>query len=502
MSKWMSGRDALRELNARVSGLRTRLNDSIQAADGIEGRLAEIQSDRVDTIQKLAQMRLDVIRGADVEDLDKLHRRALELLHSHSSYVDDEREAIEEASAKISELEEKRSDLAGQQETLEATIQTKLEEVQTRLEGDKAYQDLMKAFEDAEAIADRADQKLAVAIEEREEKAEDYLNDLLFSYLWESGYGTTDYKRGGLFKMLDQWVARLCKYDEARPNFVRMNDLTEWLDEHAIQTREGAKKAEEALEAFERSAIEKAGVTAMEQEAETLQARISEVDAEIEAAEARHIELTELHAKTLTGEDGPARQARRLLEDGLQKMTFPDLRKLAAETLTLDDDEIVDDLVELRTEEMSLEIETERVATAPTRIGKELKAFEDLRRRYKQAHFDSDAIRMKRILFAEALESLSFDLASSEEAFKRIVKSVRRAKRPTRDGFGGRRRSDDIEIEDVLTTIAIEALRQGVRHAGRSGGFRGFPTSSRGSSRRSRPRRRSGGGGFKTGGGF
>ncbi|NQY12519.1 MAG: hypothetical protein HRT81_01485 [Henriciella sp.] len=503
MAKWISGRDALEQLDRRLGRLRHRLNDAIQAADSIEGRLAEIQSHRVGAMQRLADMRLDLIQQADVEDLDRLHRQALELLQTHTDYIEEERETLESASESITDLETQRADLTDQRLALETQIETKLAEIEARLKDDAAYRDLVQAFEDADAIADRADQKLAVAIDEREEKSDAYLSDPLFSYLWRRGFGTTTYKGGGLFKMLDGWVAKLCKYDGARPNFARLNDITDWLGDHAEATREAAQLAKTTLETAEGEAIAAAGVPDDEKSLEDLQDKISAVDERIVSAETRHSVLAEQHAKTLSGEEGPAKQARRLLERGLQNMSIPDLRKLAAETVTLDDDEIVDDLVELRTEEMSLELETERVSDAPTRLGEELGAFESLRRRFKEARFDSDAALIKIALFDDALESLASGRSSVSRALKQIHQSVKRKDRRTRNGFGGRASNSDFEIYDVIGVIAEEALRLGM--GGMGSRRRGkFPTRGRGTSRRSSPRRRGGGGGggFKTGGGF
>ncbi|MEL7110807.1 MAG: hypothetical protein AAGL99_16210 [Pseudomonadota bacterium] len=502
MAKWISGRDALDHLDRRLGRLRTRLNDAIQAADGIDGRLAEIQTHRVGALQRLADMRLDVIQQADFEDLDRLHRQALELLQSHAAYIEDERQSIEAASDEITQLEAKRADLAKQHEVLEAEIEAKLADIETRLKEDDAYRGLVQSFEDADAIADRADQKLAVAIDEREEKSEAYLSDPLFSYLWERGFGTTEYKGGGLFKMLDGWVAKLCKYDGARPNYARLNDITDWLGDHAKDTRNAAEFAKTTLEIAERDAIEAAGIPSDEKRAEDIRADIAAVDGDMVSAETRHSVLTEQHAKTLIGEEGPAKQARKVLERGLQNMSIPDLRQLAAETITLDDDEIVDDLVELRTEEMSLELETERVSDAPTRLGEELGAFEALRRRFKESRFDSDSALIKIALFDDALESLASGRMSVNKALKQIHQSVRRKESRTRNGFGGRRASNDFEIYDVIGVIAEEAMRHGMSGGRRRrGGFGGFPTKGRGTSRRSKPRKR-GGGGFKTGGGF
>ena len=358
----------------------------------------------------------------------------------------------------------------------------------------------MQDFEDAAAIADRADQKLAVAADEREEKSAAYLNDPLFSYLWDRGFSTTEYKGGRLFKMIDGWIARKCKYDGARANFARLQDITDWLKDHAATTRQAADSAKTVLEDAERAAIKDAGIPVDEDEAAKLREKITEIDSDIEAEEAVHADLVSRHSHTLLGEDGPAKQARKLLERGLKQMRIPDLRQLAAETVSLDDDEIVDELVNLRTEEMSLELETERVSDAPSRLRGRLEAFESLRRLFKGARYDSDSAMIKIALFDDALERLASGESSVERAHKQIRQSVRRKKRRTRTGFGGRYSgSGNGAAEEIIGVIAEEALRYGMRRYGgesRSGRYR---SSKRGSRRRTK---RNKGGGFKTGGGF
>jgi len=502
MTKWISGHDALQQLDTRLVRLRGRLNDAIQAADSIDGRLGEIQSHRVNALQRLAAMRLDVIQDADIEDLDRLHRQALELLQSHSDYIEEERSAIETASDKISDLETRRADLSAAHQALETEIEAKLEQIEETLKNDAAYVGLVEAYEDADAIAERAEQKLAVAIDEREEKSAAYLGDPLFSYLWERGFGTTEYESGGLFKMIDGWIAKLCKYQGARPNFARLNDITDWLSNHSATTSNAAATAKTLLETEERKAIEDAGIPADEDKADTMRADMVQIDEDITGAETHHTELTEQHARTLIGEDGPARQARKLLERGLQTMSMPDLRMLVAETVSLDDDEIVDDLVSLRTEEMSLELETERVSEAPTRLGEELGAFEALRRRFKDARFDSDFALIKIALFDDALSNLASGRTSVSRALKQIHQSVRRRERRTRNGFGGRHSGSEFQIYDILEVIAEEAMRGGMGGigGGRNRRRSSFPTRKRSSRRSSRSRKR--GGGFKTGGGF
>src|SRR5699024_11880836 len=82
-----------------------------------------------------------------------------------------------------------------------------------RLESVAEYIDLRKAAEEAERTLQHAMEKAEASNKERDEKAEDYLADPLFKYLWGRKSGTTEYSPGpligNLIRSLDQWVARI-----------------------------------------------------------------------------------------------------------------------------------------------------------------------------------------------------------------------------------------------------------------------------------------------------
>ena len=145
----------------------------------------EIQSHRVGALQQLADMRLDVIQEADIDDLDRLHRQALELLQSHTDYIEQERTAIESASSQIADLETKRADLASEHQALETKIENKLANIEVQLKNDATYRSLVDAFDGADANrgTSRAETSLLQSMSEKR-KAPLILSDPLFSYLW------------------------------------------------------------------------------------------------------------------------------------------------------------------------------------------------------------------------------------------------------------------------------------------------------------------------------
>ncbi|MDJ0919563.1 MAG: hypothetical protein QNI84_00420 [Henriciella sp.] len=503
MSSWISGRSALRELDMSLARLRKKLSNAMDAADEVDARSAEVRQEQVTGYRRLAEMRMSQIEAVDFDLLDRLHRRAHELMAAHADYVDSEARTLAKAEEQISALERMRRERAEvRQEKLDAYEAT-LDQVETDLVSDPGYTSQLTVSDEASAIAQRAEQKLSVAIDEREEKGAPYRDDPLFWYLWERRYRTPDYKGGGLFRMLDHWVARLCKYDEAHANFARLNDVTDWLTEHAASKAEEAETALAALEALELAALEDAGANKIKAEAEALAAQIAQIDQDIVAAETRHGVLAEQHAAALAGKKGPAIEARNVLEQGLRTLSFTDLRRMAAETVTLEDDETVDDLVKLRTEQLSLELEDERISGLPSRLKNDLSHLEGLRRKFKSSRFDSDYTRVKAAILEDAIEGLLSGRVSADKAFRHLRQSVRRSSPKRRKGgFGARHRMGGVDLDGVLGDIAVEVLKEVSRGGSKRGPSLGrrtsWPSRRSGGGRRSSRRR----GGFKTGGGF
>lgn len=505
MSYRITGREALSTFDRALGRLRDKVAQAIDAADEIDHRDAEVRHEQIERFLKLTDIRLDEIADADPADLDRLHRDAKRLLDAHDTYVAEESERLAAASEAILELERKRDEEVDRRAGLLETYENLVAETETSLKADADYLALLKASDDAAAIAERAEHKLRLAQEELDSKGAPYHADPLFIYLWKRKFRTPEYKASPLFRWLDGWVAHLCKYDQARANFARLNDLPEWLETHAVEQNEAAAAALLALEAKEIAALEASGAEQVRLKADEVSADIRKTDKEIERHETQHSVLADAHSNALSRKSGPAQEARQLLHKGLQRLDMPTLRRLASETYTPDDDDLVSDLVELKKEELTLEIEGDDLRARPRRLKHDLVALESLRRQFKNGQLDSAYATFQPAAIDEAITDVLDGDASPDKAYRRLKRKVKRREPRTNSGFGGPRRSNTLGIPEVLGEVAWEVLRQ--TDVGRSIGLPRRGRSNWPARRTSlpKPRRRSGGGkrgGWRTGGGF
>ena len=522
MNRTFNGRDALAEIDTLVARTRTSLAEALSAADAAEARRAAIQKEQASAYAALAQLRLSYAQAGNggVSSLEKVAASTSDIAERHAAFVERERAALEAAGAALNAKEAARADLAAAHDAAIDAFEARVAEAEARLKESNEYAVLTGAAEEARAMTARAAEKLEIARADREEKGRPYRDDKLFSYLWARKFRSPDYRAPPLIRMLDGWVARLCRYDQAFLNYQRLTELPERIAEHAAYMARLAEEAEAKLVEAEAAAMATAGTEALKAEVENLRAAIETCDAEITEAERGYRETAERHEAALRQEVGPAVEARQMLEAELRKASFPDLRVLAAETAELDDDRLVDTLVRLRAEEMNLELEAGRVAARPSALRDELGRVEALRRQFKQARFDSPYAIVSKAAFEEVIADLVRDKIDVRGALQRLSRSVRRAEAPAQahPDFGGQGRSQTIGLPDVLGGVIGgvlgEVLEEVIRETTRGGGGYGsgpiFPGPPKRPSRPSRSGGRSfptggsrrGGGGFKTGGGF
>ncbi|WP_291205162.1 hypothetical protein [Hyphomonas sp.] len=524
MSHPLNGRDALALLDNQVSRLRQSMAAAIADADGVEARRGAIQREQAAAYGALAAMRLDLMQaGGDGAEFGRLEAAARALTERHAAFVAAEKAALETAEAALGALEAKRAQLAARHDAAVETYESRVAEAEASLKGSAAYTALVEAAEEARAVTQRAGQKLELARNDRTEKGAPYEQDPLFSYLWKRRFRSPEYKAGGVIRMLDSWVAKLCRYDQAFLNYQRLTELPDRIAEHAVFVAGLEDKAEAALVEAEERAMREAGIEALQGEADLLKAGIAVCDGEIAAAEEAHRAMAQRHEAALKEEAGPAVEARELLAAELRKASFPDLRILTAETVELEDDRLVDALVRLRAEEISLDLEAGKRLVRPGVLREDLARMEALRRQFKEARFDSPYALMSRAAFDEMMSNLMKGDMDVRDTLRGLSRSVRRAEPQAHPDFGGRSRQDTIGLPDImggviggiLGEVLEEVIKETTRGSGgygsgpifpgppkrpsrsSSSGGRSFPS---GGGRSGHGGRR--GGGFKTGGGF
>jgi len=90
----------------------------------------------------------------------------------------------------------------------------------------------------SDAIIRNAEEKLAQAEADRDNKRRPYEADPLFMYLWRRRFGTRDYAARSFVRSLDRKVAHLIGFEAARVNYAMLLELPDRMREHVERLRE------------------------------------------------------------------------------------------------------------------------------------------------------------------------------------------------------------------------------------------------------------------------
>jgi hypothetical protein len=467
----ISGRDALHRLDSLTAGARDEFDAAARAAEGHSRRRADLARLKADGYRELAGMRLDVIRKEQAASLDAAEKQAIRLLEDHANFVARIEGEVAAAADKLKDAEARRCAGEGEVDAALNAYETLVAETERAVQEDPGYIALKNAFDEARSVAVRAEQKLELAKVDRTEKGQPYETDPLFQYLWRRKFRTPEYRKGGLSRMMDGWVARLCRYDEAHLNYARLTELPDRIAEHLANMRLEEAEAQAAIERFEAQQLEVRGAGRLAAELEQAKGRLKELDRVLADAEARHGELRRQQERAASGDAGPHEQARRVIEEGLAKASFPDLKVLAAETTSTDDDRVVEALIKLRTEELQMEVNWRGVETMPARRRAGAETLEQVRRKFKEAGLDSPYVMLLRGAFEAALEAYGRGPSPDGESLWRAIKAtVRQVPRDDDDYFGGPRRGRNIGVGDVVAGVILGEVIKAATRGGRWGG--------------------------------
>lgn len=502
----ISGRDALHRLDGLTAVARGEFDAAVHGADRHARRRAELARLQAEGLRALAAVRLDVLKAGADASLSAAEQEATRLLAEHDAFLAAIEEAVARAAAALADAEARRRAAEAEADAALAAYEQLTGEVEQQLESEPAYQELRERMEHARSVAARSEQKLELAKSDRQAKGRPYEQDPLFSYLWQRRFRTVDYRGRGVTRMLDTWVAGLCRYDEAHLNYARLTELPDRLAEHLARMKQEEAEAEAVIERFEAAALEAKGAGPLAAAVDAAKARLQALDEELARAEAALADLRRQQETAARGETGPQQQARTVVEAALATASIPDLRVLAAETITPDDDRIVEALAELQAEEEHLDERRRTVEALPARRRAALETLEQVRRRFKESGMDSPYVVLLREPFDTAVATHgSMPAPDGERLWRSILSTVRQAPMHDDRYFGGRQRRDSIGLPEgvvggiagaIINEVMRETLRGGSR--GRWGG--GWHGGGGGGGRGSRRGGRTGGGGFRTGG--
>jgi hypothetical protein len=334
----VSGVTVLQEMDARLADAQREASAAQGEADRLAARREGLRAEEAAALRELARLRLAEMQDgkAALDALDAAGAQVRASLERRAAKLDAAQKAVLDSRDALLAAEAKRDAEAARQRAAQEAEAAALREADARAAQDDDFQRLSTAAEEAERIAQHAEQKASFAARDFEEKGRPYRADPLFAYLWDRGYGTSRYRAFPLVRMIDDWVARLIEFEPARRSYQLLSDLPPHMQSHAERMRAAADAAvREMVE--RRRAI--AGLPAANggPSSEALDA----AEDAVEAAQAALAEAERRRAAIASGDDPASQEAMRALEAAIGARSLRTLREDAARTPTREDDAIV-----------------------------------------------------------------------------------------------------------------------------------------------------------------
>ncbi|MCB1800278.1 MAG: hypothetical protein KDI82_01185 [Gammaproteobacteria bacterium] len=463
-----------------------------QITEASEKQLA-LQREQAEDFRKLARIRLgELSDDSTLRRLDQTEQQVIQIL--------------ERRKTALAELEARIADLAGQRETQEvlrreqatridaavAIVDEAEAATQRRLDADADYRAQRERVEEAERKAMHAGEKAERSEQEQVSKGESYRADPLFMYLWERQYGLPAYQASGLTRWLDDKVARLIAYADARANFARLTEIPVRLREHAGHLESIAQSEFERLRERDEIARAEDGIPALEETVSAEQRRLDEIDAELKRLEERGLEMQQQRARFAAGDDDYMRSAVQHLAEEFSRDDITSLRYAALNTPYPEDDLVIADVQRREQEQGRLQASIEGLQAAVDQHQQRLAELESVRIEFKRNRFDrAGSVFANDAIIPMLLREFLGGMLDSRMLWKVLREQQRYAPRRSDPGFGsggfGRGTVWKGGLGDLGDIIG------GIGRGGFGGGGLGGGFGRRGGG---------GGGGFRTGGGF
>ncbi|MFT4636055.1 MAG: chromosome segregation ATPase [Arenicella sp.] len=496
----LSGTSALKNIDQSLQIIR---NDVVC----LDGRLSQLSSQMTANQRRRATLINDIasVRLAEIDsgELDANFSAA----DQYASEVLEQREQAQAVlNLTIDSINKRILDAEGARDILLETVNSASEkivdiegQVQQQLALDARYLAQFELAKQAESMAEEAQQKMQRSKADMTEKAEPYQADDLFMYLWQRGYGTTEYQCRSFARLIDGWVARVIKYEPSRVNYWNLIEIPRRLQEHAERVGDTADEQHMQLQQLELNALDLAGIVALESELEALRLTLDAHDDIIEELEAKLNQALDQRADYTSGKDNYMKRCLQRLSNSLEHQNLQSIHQYVRATISTTDDGLVVELQSLEASLDNIEGDLAQVRKRHDHRLNKLKELEMVRRDFKHSRFDDVRSGFgNQKLIDNALSQFIQGAVSGAEVWH-VIKGNQRYRQVTSNvdfGSGG--------LGEIADMIGGEIMPQGRRQRRSSRGSSWNLPKPRDSGSKMPPEGgpSAGKGGFKTGGGF
>ncbi|KKC38175.1 hypothetical protein WH87_11305 [Devosia epidermidihirudinis] len=383
------GPQALASLDEAMRDIRREEDEISKRLARSADRVSKIKESEAELFRQLAQLRLDPTVQSELDGrISSAELRAREMLKSHAKDLSQAEKAVAAGDEALGTLTAQRAEALKELETQQGELKALANRLADTIAQDPAYAAKRKEASELTDIANQSMAKTEQAEADRDAKGKPYRDDTLFMYLWDAGYGTSNYRANNFIRYLDSLVANIVGFIKARPNFAMLNEIPLRLREHAERQIEIAKAAQAEVEALQTAAIDAAGGKPIRAAMEASQKRIAALDAQIVTAEDQRDEAAKTLGVLSQGGNPVFESALAELATALGREDIQTLLAEARLTRTGQDDTIVAQIDDARVRAKDEEAETREQKERLKTLAARRRELEDIQWEFKKQGFD------------------------------------------------------------------------------------------------------------------
>lgn len=429
------GHSALGGIEDALGQLRSAEADANRRLDEAMRKMAEARTDEAEGYRDLAAFRLKSADGlgGQLTTIATKVRAVLALRANDRTTLDKKLAAAE---ADIARIAAERQAFAAELAEAEEKRRAVENEAQVGLAAQGDYAAAKAAAEQAVNVAKASESKAKVAEDELEAKRKPYEDDALFTYLWRRGYGTQDYQAGNIARLLDGWVARIIRYQDARPNYAMLTEIPRRLREHANRSAALAVEAVERIKTMETNAFTAGGGDKANAEIEDHRRRLEALDATRASADKTQAAIAGEIEAFGRGEDQRYREAVGLLAEALRATDLNRLYQEARATPSPDDERIVQTISAARDAQDRLDDMVKRVRGELAEISRRRSELSQVATGFRNRRYDTDGSYFDNDVIGHLLRGLVTGALSGADYWARMEQG-RRWSQPFPTGSSG-----------------------------------------------------------------
>ena len=392
-----SGRSVEQALQQVLHGVQGELKASSANLGKLDEATRQLVEQRGQALLDLAEHYLpDIDRQTVAGTFSEVRGELLQILDRKERHEQELRTSLAEDQTKTSELEDSLKQITTELNAKVARREELEKSVVQKLETDTEFQRLSQEALIAEQNLDQNEKRVAEIRSESAQKLPSYERSRLFQYLHKRGYGTAEYKKTGLTKRLDRWVAGMINYARARRSYDFLRVTPELMSQEVERRRDQFNGLMEQLETIEDRYADEIGLTDVMREGQALGGKRDQIVSAIasqQAITAKHLqELTSLQSSR----NDYYEQALKRMQEFLANLEDRHLQSVSRSTPEPQDDKLVGEIVGLGAELQQHRHQSEQISYQQQFMKDRASGLQEIWNHFHQADFDS-----QRSLFPE-----------------------------------------------------------------------------------------------------